>query len=212
MIAGRRDGAILTFCPISSAETFSGGASPWHGGDGPLHVLSLADVADRTPVAAAFISAAQELGFAMTPDIGGAMTTGVGWNQPNVKAHKRDDAAQAYLGSLGDVELDLLVNTDVLNLVIEGGRCTGVRLKQGIVQPEIEVLLCAGAIDSPRLLMLSGIGPADYLRSLGIPIAIDLPEVGRNLQDHVLVAGVAYRARREVPRSTQPRQRATCPQ
>jgi choline dehydrogenase len=137
----------------------------------------------------------------MTSDIGGAITTGVGWNQLNIEGHRRDDAATAYLGSLDGPELDLLVNTEVLGLVIEGGRCTGVRLQQRIVQPEIEVLLCAGAIDSPRLLMLSGIGPADHLRAFGIPVAVDLPDVGRHLQDHLLVASVAYRARREVPRS-----------
>ena len=63
------------------------------------------------------------------------------------------------------------------------------------------MLLCAGAIDSPRLLMLSGIGPAERLRSLGIPVNRDLPEVGMHLEDHLLLAGVAYRAQREVPRS-----------
>ncbi len=184
------------------AETFSGGANAWRGGDGPLHVLSLADVPDRTPVAAAFIEASQELGFPMTPDLGGAVTTGVGWNQLSIRGHRRDDAATAYLGGLEGVAVDLLVGTQVLGLAIEGGRCIGVRLAAGrVVRPENEVLLCAGAIDSPRLLMLSGVGPADDLRSLGIPVACDLPDVGRHLEDHLLVAGVAYAARREVPRS-----------
>jgi choline dehydrogenase-like flavoprotein len=183
------------------AETFSGGADAWHGGDGPLHVLSLADVTDRTPVASAFMAASQELGFPMTPDIGGAVTTGVGWNQLSIKGHVRDDAATAFLGSLADVVVDLLVGTEVLGLVIENGRCTGVRLAGRVVRPEIEVLLCAGAIDSPRLLMVSGIGPADHLASLGIPVTLDLPELGSHLQDHLLVAGVAYAAKRDVPRS-----------
>ncbi len=183
------------------AETFSGGASAWHGGDGPLHVLSLADVTDRTPVASAFVRACQDLGFSMTPDIGGAVATGVGWNQLSIRNHLRDDAATAYLGNLQSLSVDLLVGTDVLGLVIEIGRCTGVRLADRVVRPDIEVLLCAGAIDSPRLLMLSGIGPADQLGSLGIPVAMDLPDVGRHLEDHLLIAGVAYAARREVPRS-----------
>jgi choline dehydrogenase-like flavoprotein len=183
------------------AETFSGGASASRGGDGPLHVLSLADVTDRNPVATDFIRASQDLGFAITPDIGGATTTGVGWNQLSIKGHTRDDAATAYLGNLDAAELDLLVQAEVLGLVVENGRCTGVRLTKQIVRPEIEVLLCAGAIDSPRLLMLSGIGPADQLGSLGIPVAVDLPDVGRHLEDHLLIAGVAYTARREVPRS-----------
>jgi choline dehydrogenase-like flavoprotein len=183
------------------AETFSGGADAWHGGDGPLHVLSLTNVTDRTPVASAFMSASQELGFPMTPDIGGAITTGVGWNQLSIKRHIRDDAATAYLGSLADVSLDLLVGTEVLGLAIENKRCTGVRLPGRVARPDSEVLLCAGAIDSPRLLMLSGIGPADHLATFGIPVTVDLPDVGRHLQDHLLVAGVAYAAKREVPRS-----------
>lgn len=183
------------------AETFSGGASAWHGGDGPLHVLSLADVTDRTPVASAFMAASRDLGFPMTPDLGGAVTTGAGWNQLSIKGHVRDDAATAYLGSIRGSVVDLLVDTEVLGLVIEGGRCTGVRLPERIVRPEIEVLLCAGAIDSPRLLMLSGIGPADQLKTVGISVTVDLPDVGRHLEDHLLLAGVAYAARRDVPLS-----------
>jgi len=183
------------------AETFSGGASAWRGGDGPLHVLSLADVADRTPLASAFVQASRDLGYLMSPDIGGEVTTGVGWNQLSIRGRLRDDAATAYLGSLENAAVDLLPNTAVLGLAIEGGRCTGVRLGGRIVRAEGEVLLCAGAIDSPRLLMLSGIGPAGRLRSLGIAVAADLPDVGRHLEDHLLVAGVAYAARREVPRS-----------
>jgi choline dehydrogenase len=183
------------------AETFSGGASAWHGGDGPLHVLSLADVTDRNPVAAAFMMAAQDLGFPATPDIGGANTTGVGWNQLSIKGRMRDDASTAYLATLDNAMVDLLAGTEVLGLLIENQRCTGVRIAGRVVRPDIEVLLCAGAIDSPRLLMLSGIGPADELRSLGLAIAVDLPDVGRHLEDHPLVAGVAYKARREVPRS-----------
>ena len=183
------------------AETFSGGASAWHGGDGPLHVLSLADVTDRNPVASAFMTAAQDLGFPAAPDLGGANTTGVGWNQLSIKGHLRDDASTAYLASLDGVTVDLLVGTEVLGLVIENQRCIGLRISNRVVRPDIEVLLCAGAVDFPRLLMLSGIGSADHLRPLGIPVAIDLPDVGRHLEDHLLVAGVGYKARREVPRS-----------
>jgi choline dehydrogenase len=183
------------------AETFSGGASAWRGGNGPLHVLSLADVADRTPLASVFVKASQDLGFSMTSDIGGELTTGVGWNQLSIKGGVRDDAGTAYLGSLASVTVDLLVDTEVLSLVIEGGRCIGLRLSEHIVRTDGEVLLCAGAIDSPRVLMSSGIGPADQLRSFNIPVVLDLPDVGRHLEDHLLVAGVGYAARRDVPRS-----------
>jgi choline dehydrogenase-like flavoprotein len=196
---GWRHSDLLPY--FKRAETFSGGASAWRGGDGPLHVLSLADVTDRNPVASAFMTAARDTGFPATPDIGGADTTGVGWNQLSVKGHVRDDAATAYLGSIGSATVDLLVGTEVLGLAIENQRCVGLRIAERVVRPDVEVLLCAGAIDSPRLLMLSGIGPADELRSLGITIAIDVPDVGRHLDDHLLVAGVAYKARRNVPRS-----------
>ena len=183
------------------AETFSGGADTWRGGDGPLHVLSLANVTDRTPVAASFIAASRELGFPVSPDLGGEITTGAGWNQLSIKGHLRDDAASAYLGGIEGGFVDLLLGTRVLGLVIDGGRCTGVRLESQTLRSESDVLLCAGAIDSPRLLMLSGIGPADQLASFGIRVAADLPAVGRHLEDHLLVAGVAYSARRDVPRS-----------
>jgi choline dehydrogenase-like flavoprotein len=183
------------------AETFSGGASEWRGGDGPLHVLSLADVQDRTPLASAFIAATQSLGFPETKDIGGEYTTGVGWNQLNIKDQKRDDAATAYLGGIANVKVDLLVGSQVQKLQIENGQCSGGQVNGRIVRPEIETLLCAGAIDSPRILMLSGIGPADHISSFGIRVAVDLPDVGSELEDHLLLAGVAYSARQEVPRS-----------
>lgn len=183
------------------AETFSGGASQWRGGDGPLHVLSLADVPDRTPVASAFIQASRELGFPMTPDLGGAITTGVGWNQLSIRGQRRDDAATAYLGYLDGAAVDLLIGTQVLGLAIKRGRCIGVRLPDRVVRPDMETLLCAGAIDSPRLLMLSGIGPSDHLRFLDIPVVQDLAGVGNHLEDHLLLAGVAYTARQNVARS-----------
>jgi choline dehydrogenase-like flavoprotein len=201
--AGWRHADLLPY--FRRAETFSGGANDWRGGNGPLHVLSLADVTDRTPVAEAFMAAAQQAGFPTTPDIGGEHTAGVGWNQLSIKGHARDDAATAYLDSLangpGEAAVDLLAGVQVLGFEVERGRCLGVRLPGGIVRPEGDVLLCAGAIDSPRLLMLSGIGPADELRAMGIASAVDLPDVGRHLEDHPLLAGVAYEARRPVPAS-----------
>lgn len=196
---GWRHADLLPY--FKRAETFSGGASAWRGGSGPLHVLSLADVPDRNPLAFAFVAASRERGFPMTPDIGGEVTTGVGWNQLSIKGHSRDDAATSYLATPEDVQVDLLLGTEVHGLAVVNGRCLGVRIGERIVRPDVEVLLCAGAIDSPRLLMLSGIGPADELRSHGIPVAVDLPDVGRHLEDHLLLAGVAYKARREVPRS-----------
>jgi choline dehydrogenase-like flavoprotein len=183
------------------AENFSGGSNQWRGSDGPLHVLSLADVEDRNPLASVFIEAAESLGFPVTKDIGGENPTGVGWNQLSIKGHVRDDAATAYLGDLSNVKIDLLVGTEVQKLRIENRRCTGAQLVNRIVRPEIETLLCAGAIDSPRILMLSGIGPANHIRPFEIGVAMDLPDVGNHLEDHLLLAGVAYSARQKVPRS-----------
>jgi choline dehydrogenase-like flavoprotein len=183
------------------AETFSGGADAWHGGDGPLHVLSLAGVADRTPVAGAFIAAAREHGFPYAPDIGGATPVGAAWNQLSIRDGVRDDAATAYLGRADGAAVDVLVGERVVGLAMEGGRCAGARLRDRVVRPGGDVLLCAGAIDSPRLLMLAGLGPADELKAHGIPVMRDLPGVGRNLEDHLLVGGVAYAAKRDVARS-----------
>jgi choline dehydrogenase len=186
---------------FTRAETCSGGASGLRGGDGPLHVLSLEDVPDRNPLASAFICAAQARGFPLAPDIGGATPTGVGWNQLSIEEHSRVDAATAYLAALEDASVDLLVGLEVHGLEVERQRCIGIRVAGHVLRPEIEVLLCAGAVDSPRLLMLSGIGAADELRAHGLPVAVDLPEVGRHLEDHLLLGGVAYQARRDVPRS-----------
>jgi choline dehydrogenase len=188
------------------AESFSGGPDAWHGGDGPQHVLALHDVPDRNPVAEAFVAAATGLGFPFTPDIGGERSVGVAWNQLSIIGNRRDSAATAFLDPLGDRPgLALLTGAQASRLEIEKGRCIGVTFFHGgtrhTVRAEREVLLCAGAIDSPRLLQLSGIGPADELQALSIRVAVNLPGVGADLQDHVLAAGVAYAARRAVPSS-----------
>jgi choline dehydrogenase len=197
--AGWRYDDLLPY--FRRAETFSGGGNSWRGGDGPLHVLSLADVDDRTPVAGAFVEACREHGFAMTPDLGGEIPVGVGWNQLSIRGNRRDDAATAYLADLDAPGLDLLTGATVLRLEIEAGRCLGIRLPGRVVRPDSDTLLCAGAVDSPRLLMISGIGPAEHLDEVGVPVAHDLPDVGASLQDHPLLAGVAYAARKPVPRS-----------
>jgi pyridoxine 4-oxidase len=188
------------------AETFSGGADDWHGGDGPQHVLALEHAPDRHPVAEAFLAAAVGQGFPSSADIGGAQTTGAAWNQLSIAGTRRDSTATAYLDPIaGRPNLTILTGAEALHLVIEAGRCAGLvyrhQGREGRVRAEREVILAAGAVDSPKLLLLSGIGPADHLRALGIPIAVDLAGVGEGLQDHILGAGVAYQARRPVPRS-----------
>jgi pyridoxine 4-oxidase len=188
------------------AETFSGGADAWHGGSGPQHVLSLEHAPHRHPVAAGFLVAAAGRGFPFSADIGGERTTGAAWNQLSIAGARRDSTATAYLDPVaGRPNLTVLTGARVLHLSIEAGRCTGLVFRHHDVtrrvRVEREVILAAGAIDSPKLLQLSGIGRADHLRALGIPVVVDLAGVGENLQDHILGAGVAYEARRTVPLS-----------
>ena len=188
------------------AETFSGGADAWHGGDGPQHVLTLQHASDRNPVAAAFLAAAVGQGFPFSDDIGGERTTGAAWNQLSIAGARRDSTATAYLDPVAArSNLTILTGAVALRLTLQAGRCTGLifRHRRGVraVRAEREVILSAGAVDSPKLLLLSGIGPSVHLRALGIRPAVDLAGVGSNLQDHILIAGVAYEARRPVPLS-----------
>ena len=201
--AGWRHADLLPY--FRRAERFSGGGDEWRGDVGPLQVLSLADTETRSPLAAAFLEAAAQRGYPRSADLGGAMRVGAAWNQLNIRrteaGPQRHDTASAWLDGLAGASPDLLIDTPVLGLALEGTRCVGVRLPDRVVRCEGEVVLAAGAIDSPRLLMLSGIGPASALDALGIAVVVDLPEVGANLQDHVLLAGVVYDAPRPVPRS-----------
>ncbi len=188
------------------AETFSGGPDDWHGGDGPQHVLALEHAPDRHPVAGAFLAAAVGQGFPFSTDIGGERTTGAAWNQLSIVGARRDSTATAYLDPIaGRPNLTVLTGAEMRHLTVEAGRCTGLIFRyldgEHRVRAEREVILAAGAVDSPKLLQLSGIGAADRLRALGIPVSVDLAGVGENLQDHILGAGVAYEARRPVPLS-----------
>jgi choline dehydrogenase-like flavoprotein len=188
------------------SETFSGGANAWRGGGGPLDVLAVAP--DRAhPVSAAFLAAARGQGFEWSDDFNAERVGQACWNQFTIGgAGTREHAARAYLEPvLERSNLDLLAEAPVSGLVIRNGRCVGVRYLHGGRPVELlaerGVVMAAGAIDTPRLLMLSGLGPADHLREHGIPVVADLPGVGRDLQDHPLVGGIAYEARRPVPLS-----------
>ncbi len=131
-----------------------------------------------------------------------------GWpvlNTLTIKDGKRQTIADAYLApALGRPNLHLMAETRVLSLVLDGTRCRGARLSdrhgERVVMAE-RVVLAAGTIASPMLLMRSGIGAADELRALGIAVHHDLPGVGRNLHDHLLSGGNVYRSRRPVPPS-----------
>ena len=101
---------------------------------------------------------------------------------------RRSSASKAYLGPVERerANLSVLTGAQVLRIVVEGGRAVGVELaRHGVLRAEREVILSSGAIGSPRLLQLSGIGPADHLRGLGIPVVLDQPNVGANFHDHL---------------------------
>ena len=156
----------------------------FHDSDGPLGV-SMPRAA--LPICDAFIRAGQEFGMPYNPDFNGARQAGVGYYQLTQRDVRRSSTAVAYLR---DAELrpNLTVRTRIAvrRITLAKGRATGVELMNGEgLVAEREVILASGAIGSPRLLLLSGIGPAEHLRRVGVPVAHDLPGVGQNLQDHV---------------------------
>ena len=178
---------------FKKAEHQERGASAYHGGGGPLNVADLRCV---NPLTRAFVAAGVELGWPHTTDFNGAEQEGVGVYQVTQKQGQRHSTADAYLKPIRRRHnLTVLPRTHVTHLLFEQRRCVGVAyMRDGQpqhTQVRREVLLCAGAINSPQLLLLSGIGPAAHLQKLGIPITRDLPGVGQNLQDH-LGAGVIY--------------------
>jgi choline dehydrogenase len=169
------------------AEHQERGADTWHGTGGPLCV---SDLKTDHPLHDAFIEAAKELGYPVNPDFNGAMQEGVGPLQLTVRGRRRCSAAVGYLNPAKErPNLRIEVRALTHHVLMDGTRAVGVRYEQdGVLHDAMarrEVLLCGGAINSPHILQLSGIGPGDLLRSVGIPVVRDLPGVGENLQDHV---------------------------
>ncbi len=155
----------------------------YHGKGGPLGV---SQPRAPLPICDTYFAAAAQLGIPRNMDMTGEVQDGVGFYQLTQKNYRRSSTAVAYLRP-AERRPNLTVQTgaQVLRIVVDQGRATGVELAgQGVLRAG-EVILSAGAIGSPRLLQLSGIGPADHLRDLGIPVVFDQPNVGANLQDHV---------------------------
>ncbi len=185
-------------------ETFVGGASEFHGGEGPLFI----DVptGERcSPVARDFITAGCEAGYAATDDINGASMEGPTWNHVAIRSNRRQSAAVCYLQpALASANPPtVLTNATVTRLLFAGNRCTGVEYlhdgKRRTVSAAAEVLLAAGSIESPKLLLLAGVGPPEALARHGIAVRSALPGVGQNLQDHLLGAGVVYEGAQPIP-------------
>jgi len=175
---------VLPF--FKRAEHNERGPDAWHGTGGPLNVK---DLSDPNPFAQAFVEAGVQAGHARNPDFNGASQEGVGLYQVTHRNGERWSAASAYLTpSLERPNLEVLTDAHATRVLVENGRAVGVAYRQGgaekIVRAEREVLVCAGTFQSPQLLMLSGIGPADHLRAQGIPVLLDVPGVGANLHDH----------------------------
>jgi choline dehydrogenase len=173
------------------------GADRWHGGDGPLDV---SDQSEPHPFCEAFIAAGENIGARRNDDFNGATQDGVGYYQTTMRRGRRASAATAYLHPARS-RRNLAVVTDALvtRVVFDGLRAVGVewRVGAGVFRADAmrEVVLCAGAIGSPQLLELSGVGQAERLRTLGVPVVLDAPQVGENLQDHLQVR-VVFKARR----------------
>lgn len=157
----------------------------WHGKGGPLGV---SQPSAPLPICEAYFAAAGQIGIPTNRDLTSETPEGVGYYQLTQRNVRRSSASKAYLGPVERQRPNLSVMTgaQVLRIVVERGRAVGVELAgQGILRASGEVILSSGAIGSPRLLQLSGIGPADHLRGLGIDVVIDQPNVGANFHDHV---------------------------
>jgi choline dehydrogenase len=176
--------------------------SPWAGHGGPLP-LTNAGLHDPNPTSRAFIDACLELGYPGTEDFNGPNMEGAGWHHINVVDGKRFAAYRAYLEP-ALARPNLTFETDALasRLIIEDGRCTGVEYLQHSrhhrAHARAEVIVCGGAIESPKLLLLSGIGDPTELKAAGVEPLVDLPGVGRNFHNHVLT-GVIHESPQPVP-------------
>src|SRR5436190_20704870 len=176
-----------------------------------VQTVTSAGGADAHPMSRVFIDACKDLGYPETDDFNGRRMIGTGWHHIVVKDGQRQGALHAYLEpALGRPNLVLRTGAQAMNLVFEGARSVGVRYRQdapqspegegrtldriGLAEPGVhtvraarEVVVALGAIESPKLLLLSGLGPAAQLRALDLPVLADLPGVGENFHNHVLV-------------------------
>ena len=177
------------------AENNERGADEFHGDAGPL---SVSNMRIQRPITDAWVAAAQAAGYKFNPDYNGQDQEGVGFFQLTAKNGRRCSSAVAYLNPVKSRDnLTILTNAQVERIVTEGKCATAVeyRDRSGTLQTikaRREIILSGGAINSPQLLMLSGIGPADHLNEHGINVVADLPGVGQNLQDH-LQARLVYK-------------------
>lgn len=168
----------------SEGNTFLAGS--WHGTDGPLGVSNLST---PHPVSRAFVQSCQEMGIPYNPDFNGPTQEGAGIYQMTIRDNRRCSTVRGYLRpALKRKNLHVITNALVLRILFTGSRATGVeyavRGRTHTLLAEQEIIVTSGAIGTPKLLMLSGVGPGSHLRQHNIRVVQDLPGVGENLQDH----------------------------
>ncbi|MEE8535185.1 MAG: GMC family oxidoreductase N-terminal domain-containing protein [Kiloniellales bacterium] len=186
------------------SETSDRAPSPYHGSDGPVRLMT---PDDPHPITRCYMAAGAERGLEPTEEHDGPRMSGPTLNALTIVGGRRQSVADAYLApALDRPNLQVTDRGFVLGLVFgPGGRCTGVEIDRNGARETLTasqgVILAAGAVGSPHILLRSGIGPADELRALALEVRADLPGVGRNLHDHLLSGGNLYRAKRPVPPS-----------
>ena len=174
------------------SEDNSRGADDFHGTGGPLPV---SDLRSPSPLVGDYLEACEQAGLPANPDFNGAQQDGVGTYQVTQRKGRRASSAEAFLRpALRRPNLEVRTLAHATRVVLEDGRATGVEAdfagRREVFRATREVVLCAGAIGTPQLLMLSGLGPAAELEAAGVAVVQDLPRVGQGLQDHLAVASV----------------------
>lgn len=193
--AGNKGWSYADLLPIFRAhENNERMDNAFHGRNGPLNV---ADGRDVMSLSRTFVEAAKQFGLPANEDFNGATQEGVGLYQVTQKGGRRWSSAKAFLAPVRErSNLTVLTDTHVTRILFTGKRATGVEIKISGQLEKIEVgrevVLCGGAINSPQLLMLSGVGPAAELKKHNIPLVHDLPGVGQNLQDHLDVTVMVH--------------------
>lgn len=174
------------------------GANHYHGVDGPL---AISELGYQHPLSHTFLKAAEARGLQRTADFNGAQQEGIGFYQATIKNNRRHSTAEAYLREASRrPNLTIRTNSHMMTMQFDGRRVKGIKYiaadgEHREVRCNKEVILCAGAIGSPQLLMFSGIGPAAHLNKMGVYARVPLAGVGQNLQDHLLVA-LEYKTKR----------------
>jgi choline dehydrogenase len=189
---------------FKAIEDNEAGESDWRGRGGAVRV---SDVSNRLhPLAQRFLAAGRQAGFAFNPDFNGAAQEGIGVYQINTKNGWRMSAAKAFLRPAAKRRnVSVLCEAHATRLMFDGRRATGVEIRRGgrsrVIGARREVILAAGAVNSPQLLQISGVGPGAHLASLGVDVLHDSPAVGRHLQDHIGI-NYTYRSRVETLNQT----------